>query len=151
MLREALHDAPGAVTGAAGELAWQRAAQLGQHQVDGLGRDLEQLGPEWHRHQRARQEQPDQLRQLRVAAGLGCDPVHQLAREDQPVEVLVGDCQRLLETLQKPSSFSFAPSLPCGRNFDCLNPAASGSRWLVRPRARRMEAAMMRPSQGWRV
>ena len=69
-MRETLNDAPGAVTRAAGELAWQRAAELDQHQVDSLGRDLEQLGPKWHRHQRTRQEQPDQLRQLRVAAGL---------------------------------------------------------------------------------
>ena len=33
----ALHDIPGAIAGAASELAWQRPAELRQHQVDGLG------------------------------------------------------------------------------------------------------------------
>ena len=36
-------DTPGVVAGAAGELPWQGAAEPGQHQVDRLGRDLEQF------------------------------------------------------------------------------------------------------------
>jgi len=54
-------------------------------------------------------------------------------------------------TVQRLSSFSTAPSLPRGRNLDCLKPVASGSRWLVSPRARRMAAAMISPSQRWRM
>ncbi len=38
------HDARGAVAGSAGELARHGATELRQHQVDGLGRDLQQLG-----------------------------------------------------------------------------------------------------------
>jgi hypothetical protein len=37
MAKEGLDDAPGAVAGAAGELARQGTSELGQHQVDGLG------------------------------------------------------------------------------------------------------------------
>ena len=70
----ALDDAPGAVAGAAAELARQSAAELGQHQIDGLGCDLQQFGREWPRHERPRQEQLDQPRQLRVAAALPGEP-----------------------------------------------------------------------------
>ena len=136
----ALHDAPGAVAGSAGELARQGAAELGQHQVDGLGRDLEQLGPERHRHQRARQEQLDQLRQLRVGAGLGRDPAHQLAGEDQPVEILVGDRQRLLEHLAEALQL-----LP--RPFPALRPELR----LLEPGGQRQQMARSAPSPaGWR-
>jgi hypothetical protein len=50
---------PGAVAGAADELARPRSSELRQHQIDGLGRDVQQLGPERHRHPRPRQEQLD--------------------------------------------------------------------------------------------
>ena len=74
-----------------------------------------------------------------------------LAREDQSLRILVGDLNGLFEHLAEPCSFSRIPSLPCGRNFDCLNPAARGRRWLVNPRARRIDAAMINPSHGCRV
>jgi hypothetical protein len=93
------HDAPCSVAGSTGELTRQGSPELGQHQVDGLWRDLQELGSERHRHQWTRQEQLDQLRQLGVGAGLGCDPAHQLMGENKLVEILVGDGHRLLERL----------------------------------------------------
>ena len=108
-------DAPGAVAGAAGELPWTGSAELGQHQIDSFGRDLEQLGRERPRHQRPRQKELDQLRQLRVAAALLGDPAHQLTGEDEPVEILVGEAQRLLEHLAE------AVQLLC-RPFPALRP-----------------------------
>ena len=67
-----------AVAGSASELAWEGAAELGQHQVDSLGCHLEQLGPERHGDQRTGEEQLHQIRQLRVGAGRGGDPAHEL-------------------------------------------------------------------------
>ncbi len=93
----ASNNTPGAVANSPGKLARQDASELGQHQVDGPERDLQHLGPERHRHQRAGQKPSNQLRQLSVGAALGGHPVYQLAGEDQPVQILVGNHQCFLE------------------------------------------------------
>jgi site-specific DNA recombinase len=80
------------------------------------------------RHQRARQEQVHQFRQLRVGPGLGGDPAHQPRARISRSRSLWAIASASSSTWQKPSSFSAAPSRPCGRNFDCLKPAASGRR-----------------------
>jgi hypothetical protein len=95
-----------AVPGSSSELAREGASELVEHQVDVLGRNLQELGRERHRHQRARQEQLDQVRKLGVAAARFGHPAHQLASEEEPVEILVGNCQRFLKHLAKPFSFS---------------------------------------------
>lgn len=92
----------------------QSPAQSDQHQVKGLGCHLEEPGTEWHCHLWTRQEQFDKVRQLRIAAALVRDPVHQLTGKDQAVEILVSERDRFLDHRADALDLLELPLLPAG-------------------------------------
>jgi hypothetical protein len=96
-----------------------------QHQVDCLRRALQEPGSEWRRHQRARQEQFNQLQQHGVGAGPGHDPACQFMGEDQQIEIFVAGGDSLHNEGDGPSPSLTYRSIPSRLNY------ADGALWKL--------------------
>ena len=122
-----LNDPPSPIASPAGQLPWKRSSQLQQHQVHGLGRHLQELRrPEAPSPEGATGIGPRDRGDLELLRHLSATRFISSRARINRSRSLLAISTASSSTWQKPCSFSRIPSLPCGRIFDFLNPAASG-------------------------